>query len=144
MRLLELALLSAALPAVRPAALVRGPLPAPRPLGHCRSAAPLALTQSTLADPSGVEFDTLADNADIGPVGVLLLSVGAPETTEDVEEYLYNVFCDPEIRTLPPLLSWAFKRPLAWFIAKSRTEQAKASMMAVSYTHLTLPTTPYV
>ena len=52
-------------------------------------------------------FDTPYADADYGPVGVLLLSVGAPETPDDVEEYLYNVFCDPEIRTLPPALSIA-------------------------------------
>jgi ferrochelatase len=75
-----------------------------------------------------VEFDDFAA-VDHSPVGVLLLSVGAPETPDDVEEYLYNVFCDPEIRTLPPALSWAFKRPLAWFIAKDRAEEARASMM---------------
>jgi len=79
-----------------------------------------------LSAPS-VEFDALND-VDVGPVGVLLLSVGAPATPDDVEEYLYNVFCDPEIRTLPPALSWAFKRPLAWLIAKDRAEEAKASM----------------
>ena len=61
---------------------------------------------------------------------MLLLSVGAPETPDDVEEYLYNVFSDPEIRTLPPALSWAFKRPLAWFISKSRAEEARNSLVA--------------
>ena len=77
--------------------------------------------------PSGSEFETLGE-ADHGPVGVLLLSVGAPETPDDVEEYLYNVFCDPEIRTLPPAISWAFKRPLAWLIARERAEEARESM----------------
>jgi hypothetical protein len=38
-----------------------------------------------------IEFDELAQT-DHSPVGVLLLSVGAPETPEDVEQYLYNVF----------------------------------------------------
>ena len=47
-----------------------------------------------------------------------------------LQEYLYNVFCDPEIRTLPPALSWAFKRPLAWVIAKDRAEEARQSMLA--------------
>ena len=82
--------------------------------------------QLKLTSPT-VEFDDFA-GVDHGPVGVLLLSVGAPETPDDVEEYLYNVFCDPEIRTLPPFLSWAFKRPLAWLIAKDRAEEARASM----------------
>ena len=46
------------------------------------------------------------------PVGVLLLSVGSPETVDDVEEYLYNVFRDPELLTLPQPLSWAW----GWWI----------------------------
>ena len=81
---------------------------------------------------NSVEFDPLGsvEKIDYGPVGVLLLSVGAPETPDDVEEYLYNVFSDPEIRTLPPALSWAFKRPLAWFISKSRAEEARNSLVA--------------
>ena len=90
--------------------------------GFPRAPAPLA----KLSMPSA-EFDAL-QNADHGSVGVLLLSVGAPGTPDDVEEYLYNVFCDPEIRTLPPALSWALKRPLAWLIAKDRADEAKASM----------------
>ena len=88
-------------------------------------AAPLA----KLRMPSA-EFDALYE-ADTGCVAVLLLSVGAPGTPEDVEEYLYNVFCDPEIRTLPPALSWALKKPLARFIAKDRAEEAKVSMLRV-------------
>mmetsp|Transcript_11380 Transcript_11380/g.19105 ORF Transcript_11380/g.19105 Transcript_11380/m.19105 type:complete len:477 (+) Transcript_11380:28-1458(+) len=82
-------------------------------------------------EPAGfqVDFDALGA-ADHGPVGVLLLSVGSPETPDDVEEYLYNVFCDPEILTLPPQFTWALKRPLAWYIAKTRSADARAAMVA--------------
>ena len=76
----------------------------------------------------GIEFDTL-QQVDHSPVGVLLLSVGAPETPEDVEQYLYNVFTDPEIRTLPPALSWVFKKPLAWAISRDRSQAARESMV---------------
>lgn len=81
-----------------------------------------------LQDRPNVDFATLGETGDTDPVGVLLLSVGAPETPDDVEKYLYNVFCDPEIFTLPPILGWLFKRPLAWALAKSRAEDAKQSM----------------
>ena len=30
-----------------------------------------------------------------------------------LQEYLYNVFCDPEIVTLPPSVAWLLKRPCA-------------------------------
>jgi len=81
-------------------------------------------------DSEVVDFATLGETGDTDPVGVLLLSVGAPEKPDDVEEYLYNVFCDPEILTLPPALSWLWKRPLAWFISKTRAAEARESMNA--------------
>ena len=34
-------------------------------------------------------------------VGVLLLNLGGPETGEDVEGFLYNLFADPDIIRLP-------------------------------------------
>jgi len=38
-------------------------------------------------------------------VGVLLLNLGGPETLDDVQPFLYNLFADPEILRLSPLLS---------------------------------------
>jgi len=95
----------------------------PMPMARCCS------PRAQLLTDANVEFDQLSV-ADHGPVGVLLLSVGAPETPDDVEEYLYNVFCDPEIRTLPPALAWALNKPLAWLIAKTRAEEARQSMIS--------------
>ena len=40
------------------------------------------------------------------------------------------MFCDPEIRTLPPALAWALNKPLAWLIAKTRAEEARQSMIS--------------
>lgn len=80
---------------------------------------------------AGLAFDELGESwTEKGgsSVGVLLLSVGSPETPDDVEEYLFNVFCDPEIMTLPQYLGF-IKRPLAWFIAKSRASEARAAMI---------------
>lgn len=34
-------------------------------------------------------------------VGVLLLNLGGPDTLDQVEPFLYNLFSDPEIITLP-------------------------------------------
>ena len=88
--------------------------------------------ESDAAQPAA-EFDELGAGAvDLSPLGVLLLSVGAPSSADDVEEYLYNVFCDPEILTLPPAFSWALKQPLAWGIAKSRAEGARQAMLQTS------------
>lgn len=35
-------------------------------------------------------------------VGVLLLNLGGPETLQDVQPFLYNLFADPDIIRLPP------------------------------------------
>ena len=43
-------------------------------------------------------------------VGVLLLNQGGPETLDDVQPFLYNLFADPDIIRLPPLVQ--FLQPL--------------------------------
>lgn len=57
-------------------------------------------------------------------VGVLLLNLGGPDTLDQVEPFLYNLFSDPEIITLPGAISW-LNGPLAWVIAKSRAPSSK-------------------
>src|ERR1051325_11431484 len=54
-------------------------------------------------------------------VGVLLLNLGGPETLDDVRPFLYNLFSDPEIITLPALL----RKPLAAFIAVTRAPKSR-------------------
>jgi len=39
-------------------------------------------------------------------VGVLLLNLGGPDTLDDVEPFLYNLFADPEIIRLPKVNSF--------------------------------------
>jgi len=111
-----------------------------RPPPHARAAvAHRMVVDSLTGSPSEIGERWRREAAEIdsslgggGPVGVLLLSVGAPASADDVEEYLYNVFCDPEILTLPPALMWALKRPVAWVIAKTRAPAARAAMLKAS------------
>jgi len=56
--------------------------------------------------------------------GVLLLNLGGPDTLDQVEPFLYNLFSDPEIITLPSFLKWA-NGPLAWVIARSRAPSSR-------------------
>ncbi len=51
-------------------------------------------------------------------VGVVLFQLGGPDTLENVEPFLYNLFCDPDIIELP--LGFLFRRPLARWIARTR------------------------
>src|SRR4051812_48083655 len=57
-------------------------------------------------------------------LGVVLLNLGGPETLDDVEPYLFNLFSDPYILEFPWLLGW-LRRPLAARIAKRRAPESK-------------------
>ena len=95
-----------------PAVAGRRPTPERVALAHRMAAGSLSGSPAEIGERWRREQAAAANDA--SPVGVLLLSVGAPASADDVEEYLYNVFCDPEILTLPPALMWALKRPVAW------------------------------
>jgi protoporphyrin/coproporphyrin ferrochelatase len=45
-----------------------------------------------------------------GKVGVMLLNLGGPDTLDDVQPFLYNLFADPDIIRLPP--PFRFLQPL--------------------------------
>ncbi|MDQ7037903.1 MAG: ferrochelatase [Aquificota bacterium] len=53
--------------------------------------------------------------------GVLLLSMGGPDSLSAVRPFLYNLFSDPEIIRLPRPL----QRPLAWIISSIRAKRTK-------------------
>lgn len=63
-------------------------------------------------------------------VGVLLLNLGGPETMEDVEGFLYNLFADPDIIRLPALLSF-LQKPIAYIIAKRRAPKSSAAYLSI-------------
>lgn len=63
-------------------------------------------------------------------IGVLLLNLGGPDTLDDVEPFLYNLFADPEIITLPSFMQW-LNGPIAWAIAKSRTPSSSEGYAAI-------------
>jgi len=58
--------------------------------------------------------------------GVLFLNLGGPETGDDVEGFLYNLFADPDIIRLPKLLS-PFQEAVATFISKRRAPKSRAA-----------------
>lgn len=70
-------------------------------------------------------LDRPGDHIDFGEEkwGVFFLNMGGPETTDDVEAYLYNIFSDRNIIRLP--LSSILQKPLARFIASRRTPKVK-------------------
>ncbi len=54
---------------------------------------------------------------------ILFLNLGGPDSLEAVKPFLYNLFADPDIIKLP--LSTLFQKPLAWWIATTRAEEAR-------------------
>ncbi|MDH4379308.1 MAG: ferrochelatase [Vampirovibrionales bacterium] len=55
--------------------------------------------------------------------GVLLLNMGGPDSQDSVKPFLLNLFSDPDILRLPPLL----QPLLARYIVNSRGDEAKAN-----------------
>ena len=60
---------------------------------------------------------------DTKPVGIVLLQLGGPDSQENVEPFLYNLFCDPDIIDLP--LAFLFRRSLARFISSRRAPKVR-------------------
>jgi len=63
-------------------------------------------------------------------LGVFFLNLGGPEKTEDVEGFLYNLFADPDIIRLPPLLA-PLQDLIALFISKRRAPQSTAAYESI-------------
>ncbi|GAQ89635.1 ferrochelatase [Klebsormidium nitens] len=63
-------------------------------------------------------------------VGVLLLNLGGPETLDDVQPFLFNLFADPDIIRLPRNLRF-LQRPLAQFISSVRAPKSAEGYAAI-------------
>ncbi|XP_043698329.1 ferrochelatase-2, chloroplastic isoform X2 [Telopea speciosissima] len=63
-------------------------------------------------------------------VGVLLLNLGGPETLEDVQPFLFNLFADPDIIRLPRLFRF-LQKPLAQFISVMRAPKSKEGYASI-------------
>lgn len=83
-----------------------------------------ALLTSTTPDVSTTPF--------IGEekIGVLLLNLGGPETLDDVQPFLYNLFADPDIIRLPRLFRF-LQKPLAQFISVARAPKSKEGYASI-------------
>ena len=91
---------------------------------HRASQLPRGRPPQAVASLAPTEFDASARPVDPDTVAVLLLNLGGPDTLDNVKPFLYNLFSDPEIITLPSFLEWANK-PLAWIIANSRAPDSR-------------------
>jgi ferrochelatase len=67
---------------------------------------------------------------DNSATGVLLINLGGPASLEEVEPFLFNLFSDPDIITLPFGLQWLLPL-LAWRISRRRSKVAKEYYRAI-------------
>jgi protoporphyrin/coproporphyrin ferrochelatase len=63
-------------------------------------------------------------------IGVLLLNLGGPETLEDVQPFLYNLFADPDIIRLPEAIRF-IQPALASVIASLRAPKSAEGYKAI-------------
>ncbi|KAF7058498.1 hypothetical protein CFC21_065546 [Triticum aestivum] len=63
-------------------------------------------------------------------IGVLLLNLGGPETLNDVQPFLFNLFADPDIIRLPRLFRF-LQRPLAKLISTFRAPKSKEGYASI-------------
>ncbi|GHP08061.1 ferrochelatase hem15 [Pycnococcus provasolii] len=92
---------------------------------HRRHTAPAAAASSTRPTSSS---SAGGDTAQAQPplqdkVGVLLLNLGGPETLDDVQPFLYNLFSDEDIIRLPEPIRF-LQRPLAQAISIGRAPKS--------------------
>lgn len=94
------------------------------------SATDSTLTGQAQVDPASSQHVKSSTPGAVDKVGVLLLNLGGPETLDDVQPFLYNLFADPEIIRLPPLVR--FLQPvLAQLLSMSRAPISSAGYAAI-------------
>ncbi|KAF5459287.1 hypothetical protein F2P56_023246 [Juglans regia] len=86
--------------------------------------------------PSGAQVTSKSQDVSNAPIvgddkiGVLLLNLGGPETLEDVQPFLFNLFADPDIIRLPRLFRF-LQRPLAQFISVLRAPKSREGYASI-------------
>eukprot|EP00954_Amorphochlora_amoebiformis_P016895 1315647-Amorphochlora_amoeboformis.AAC.1 len=72
----------------------------------------------------------LSSDSSDGKLGVLMLNLGGPETLDDVEPFLYNLFADPDIIRLPGPLR-KLQPFLASLLSRSRAPKSKEAYNSI-------------
>ncbi|KAG0481342.1 hypothetical protein HPP92_011855 [Vanilla planifolia] len=75
-------------------------------------------------------FQGISVNTAEEKLGVLLLNLGGPETLDDVQPFLFNLFADPDIIRLPRLFRF-LQKPLAQLISAFRAPKSKEAYASI-------------
>ena len=90
----------------------------------------LRVAARAVSDPSMTGWDTGRIDEKDDVVGVLLLNLGGPETLDDVQPFLYNLFADPDIIRLPGVLQF-LQSPLAALLSNSRAPKSREAYESI-------------
>jgi len=90
----------------------------------------LSILSAATALPLETPDTSEKSSVDETNVGVLLLNLGGPETGDDVEEFLFNLFADPDIIRLPGPLS-PLQNVIAYIISKRRAPKSRAAYESI-------------
>lgn len=85
----------------------------------------------SLLDPGQNNFEK--DDVDVPQkekLGVMLLNLGGPESLDDVQPFLYNLFADPDIIRLPTSFQF-LQKPLASVISATRASKSIEGYKAI-------------
>lgn len=89
-----------------------------------------AATGISLPSSPSIASPPPVDDTNDGGLGVLFLNLGGPTTGDDVEEFLFNLFADPDIIRLPGPLA-PLQNIIAGFIAKRRAPKSRAAYASI-------------
>lgn len=90
----------------------------------------LRVAARAVSDPSMTGWDAGRIDEKEDVVGVLLLNLGGPETLDDVQPFLYNLFADPDIIRLPGALQF-LQSPLAALLSNSRAPKSREAYESI-------------
>jgi len=93
---------------------------------HVSISVPTSSSSSILQEE---EYESSKEKEKQPKIGVLLLNLGGPEKTEDVEGFLYNLFADPDIIRLGPLTP--IQGIVASLISKRRAPKSIAAYNSI-------------
>ncbi|KAL6208002.1 hypothetical protein ACLB2K_018954 [Fragaria x ananassa] len=101
---------------------------------HCEKKSPVgeeALCAAAGVSPyGGTALESHHSLAVEEKVGVLLLNLGGPETLDDVQPFLFNLFADPDIIRLPRLFRF-LQKPLVKLISVYRAPKSKEGYASI-------------
>ena len=99
-------------------------------LGGTRARSLSGASAADRGDPAGVVSVGEKETDEDYNVGVLLLNLGGPETLDDVQPFLYNLFADPDIIRLPPVVQF-LQGFLANVLSTSRAPKSREAYESI-------------